>query len=115
MAIDNVLGALADPCRREIVEILVTQPRRAGELADATGLSRSRVSKHLKILNDAGVIRDARVVNDARGRVFSIDGGAMDNVRVWLDQLQREWDIQLAAFKEHVEDTHNTKSEEKTK
>ena len=102
-ALDSKLDALADPTRRAIVELLVQQPHRASDLADATGVTRSRMSKHLRILLDAGIARDERPAHDARSRVFSLKPDAMNDMRSWLERLQRQWDAQLLSFKEHVD------------
>ena len=98
MPIDGVLDALADPTRRSIVELLVRKPHRATELARAAGISRSRASKHLRVLLDAGVARDERLADDARVRVFHLRPESMDRVRTWLDALQTDWDRQLQSF-----------------
>ena len=102
-ALDSKLGALADPTRRAIVELLVQQPHRASDLADATGVTRSRMSKHLRVLLDAGIARDERPAHDARSRIFHLQPDAMSDMRRWLEQLQQQWDAQLQSFKEHVE------------
>ena len=102
-ALDRKLDALADPTRRAIVELLVRQPHRASELADATGVTRSRMSKHLRILLDAGIARDERPAHDARSRVFHLRPDAMKDMHSWLEKLQRQWDAQLRSFKAHVE------------
>ena len=101
--IDGAFEALSDPTRRAIVELLVQKPHRASELADATGISRSRMSKHLRILLDAGLARDERLPDDARARVFYMRPEGMRDVREWLARLQKQWDAQLRSFKKHVE------------
>ena len=101
--LDTKLDALADPTRRSIVELLVQRPHRASDLADATGVTRSRMSKHLRILLDAGIARDERPAHDARSRIFHLQPDAMSDMRRWLEQLQQQWDAQLQSFKEHVE------------
>ena len=101
--LDSKLGALADPTRRAIVELLVQRPHRASDLADATGVTRSRMSKHLRILLDAGIARDERPADDARSRIFHLQPDAMNDMRRWLDRLQRQWDAQLQSFKAHIE------------
>lgn len=109
--LDSKLDALADPARRAIVELLVQQPHRASDLADAIGVTRSRMSKHLRILLDAGIARDERPAHDARSRVFHLKPDAINDMRRWLEQLQQQWDAQLQSFKEHVErraDSKNT-------
>ena len=102
-SIDGMLDALADPTRRSIVELLVRQPYRASDLAAATGVTPSRMSKHLKVLLEAGIARDERPAGDARVRVFHLRPESIDQVRNWLDRLQAQWDAQLQSFKQHVE------------
>lgn len=101
----DVFEALADPRRRQVVQMLSARPHRAGELADAAGLSPPAMSRHLRTLLDAGVIQDERVPGDARLRVFRLRPQSLVAVRAFLDQLQAEWDDQLRSFKRHVEGT----------
>lgn len=98
-----VLHALADPTRLQAVELLSRAPRRAGELAYELGVSPPAMSKHLRVLLQAGVVADERPSDDARARVFHLRGESVVAVRAWLDQLQAHWDEQLDAFKTHVE------------
>jgi DNA-binding transcriptional ArsR family regulator len=99
----DVFEALADPRRRQVVQMLSIGPRRAGELADAAGLSPPAMSRHLKTLLDAGVIEDERVRDDARLRVFKLRPQSLVAMQAFLDQLQAEWNTQLRSFKRHVE------------
>ena len=99
-----VLRAITDPTRREVVSLLSHGPRRAGELATACGVSAPAMSKHLRVLLDAGVVSDGRVAEDARMRVFRLRPDSVDALQAWLDQLQAHWNRQLAAFKRHVEE-----------
>ena len=98
-----LLQALADPTRLQAVELLSQAPRRAGELAHELGVSPPAMSKHLRVLLQAGVVADERPPGDARVRVFSLRRESVVAVRAWLDQLQAHWDEQLGAFKAHVE------------
>jgi DNA-binding transcriptional ArsR family regulator len=100
-----VLQAISDVTRREVVTLLSEGPRRAGELADACGVSAPAMSKHLRVLLEAGVVVDGRVAEDARVRVFRLRPESVTALRAWLDQLQAHWDRQLAAFKRHVEES----------
>ncbi len=99
----DVFDALADPTRRRVVQLLGVRRHRAGELADATGMSRSAMSRHLKILLTTGMIEDERVPEDARVRVFKLQPESLVAVQAFLDQLQAEWRTQLGSFKRHVE------------
>jgi DNA-binding transcriptional ArsR family regulator len=99
----SVFEALADPSRRQVVEILGGGPRRAGELARAVGVSPPSMSRHLRVLLRAGLVADERPPGDARLRVFRLRPEPMTELQSWLDALQAEWDGQLRAFKEHAE------------
>lgn len=99
-----VFVALADPTRRQVVELLGSGPRRAGDLAHAAGTSAPAMSRHLRVLLAAGMVADERGRDDARVRLFRLRPESVEGLRAWLDQLQAEWDEQLQAFKRHVED-----------
>jgi DNA-binding transcriptional ArsR family regulator len=99
----QTLQALADPTRLGVVQMLSSGPRRAGELAEASGLSAPAMSKHLRVLLRAGVVADERPPEDARVRIFRLQPESVDGLRAWLDQLQAHWDDQLRSFKRHVE------------
>jgi len=98
-----LLQALADPTRLGVVELLSSGPRRAGELAEASGLSAPAMSKHLRVLLQAGIVGDERPPEDARVRLFRLRPESVVALRAWLDQLQAHWDEQLGSFKRHVE------------
>jgi DNA-binding transcriptional ArsR family regulator len=98
-----VFSALADPTRRQVVQLLGTRPWRAGELAAATGASSPAMSRHLRVLLRAGLVADERLGSDARARVFRLRPQSLAALQAWLDQLQAQWDEQLAAFKRHVD------------
>jgi DNA-binding transcriptional ArsR family regulator len=101
---EAVFPALADPTRRRVVELLGDGPRRAGELAAATGTSASAMSRHLRVLLEAGFVGDERVANDARLRLFRLRPEPMLALQAWLDQLQAHWNEQLGSFKTYVEE-----------
>ena len=102
-ALAPVLAALADPTRQRVVQLLSAGPRRAGELAAASGTSAPTMSRHLRVLLEAGIVADERPSADARTRVFWLRPEAMTPLRDWLDQLQAAGDEQLASFKRHLE------------
>jgi DNA-binding transcriptional ArsR family regulator len=104
MVIDEMLTALADPTRRRVVELLGEGPQRAGALAEAVGTTPPALSRHLRVLLDAGVIVDERPAHDARLRVFRLQRQSVATLRAWLDRLQAEWDGHLASFKRHLEE-----------
>jgi DNA-binding transcriptional ArsR family regulator len=99
----DVFEAIADPTRRRVVQLLGARPHRAGELAAATGMSAPAMSRHLRLLLETGIVEDERVPDDARVRLFRLRPQSLVAVQAFLDQLQAEWDDQLASFKRHVE------------
>ncbi len=101
--IDRTLAALADPHRRGVVELLRERPRRAGEIADALGLSAPTLSRHLKQLRDSGLVEETHPDFDARVRIYSLKAGAMRDLKKWVDETEALWTGKLAAFKRHVE------------
>ena len=101
--LDRKLAALADPHRRRAIELLRDRPRRAGELADALGLAAPAMSRHLRALKQSGLVEEAHPDFDARVRVYALKEGAMRDLKKWVDDTERLWAGQLAAFKAHVE------------
>jgi DNA-binding transcriptional ArsR family regulator len=99
----DAFEALADPTRRNIIRLLGSRPRRAGELADQVGTSASALSRHLKVLLDASIVEDERIPEDARVRMFKLRPGSLAAVQAYLDQLQAEWRDQLESFKRQAE------------
>lgn len=103
-ALDRTLAALADPARRQVVELLRERPRPAGELARETGLSPPAMSRHLKALRQSGLVEDTHPAFDARVRVYALRPEPMVELMAWLEEGERMWSQQLLAFKAHVED-----------
>ena len=90
-----VFEALADPTRRRLLELLAAGERSAGELAEEFAISRPGVSRHLRVLREAGLVR-------ARGagqrRLYSVDPGPLDEVDAWLDRWRGFWAQRLDAL-----------------
>ena len=76
-----VFAALADPTRRRLLELLAAGERSAGELAREFDISRPGVSRHLRVLREAGLVR-AR--GEGQRRLYSVDPGPLDEVDAWL-------------------------------
>lgn len=101
--LDHTLAALADPVRRRAVELLAEQPRRAGELAAAVGVSPPVMSRHLRVLREAALVEEEHPPFDARVRIYSLQSARMAELRSWLAEAEAGWSGQLAALKDHVE------------
>jgi len=102
-AIDRTIAALADPNRRRVVELLADRPRPAGELARELGLSPPAMSRHLKALRAGGLVEESHPEFDARVRIYALRPEPMVHLLRWLEESERLWSAQLAAFKAHVE------------
>ncbi len=103
LRLDETLAALADPHRRQVVELLRERPRRSGELAEATGLTAPAMSRHLRTLRLSGLVEETSPAFDARVRVYQLRPEPMVHLLRWLEETERMWSAQLAAFKAHVE------------
>jgi DNA-binding transcriptional ArsR family regulator len=101
--LDRTLAALADPRRRAVVEVLRQGPRAAGDLARDLNVSPSLMSRQLRELRESGLVEDAHPAFDTRLRVYSLKAGPMVELMRWLEETERLWSEQLAAFKVHVE------------
>jgi DNA-binding transcriptional ArsR family regulator len=100
--LDDLLAALADPVRRGAVDLLARRPHRAGELAAELGTTASTMSKHLRVLRDCGLVAETHPEFDARVRVYALRSASMAPLRTWLDETERGWTEQLAAFAAHL-------------
>ena len=97
--VDNVLAALADPARRQVIDLLSHRPRPAGELAREVGLAPPAMSRHLKALKDSGLVEESHPEFDARVRIYALRPEPMVHLLHWLEDAERLWSEQLAAFK----------------
>ena len=80
--------ALADPTRRNLVEMLADGERSFGELADKFAMSRPAVSQHLKVLRDAGIVVSRP---DAQRRIYRLNDGGLEEIDAWLDKVRTYW------------------------
>ena len=103
MAIDATLAALADPSRRQAIELIKSRPRRPGELAAELKLSNSQTSKHMKVLREAGLVQLEFVEDDARGRVYAMCPEALNDLATWVDAIRTMWADQLESLKSLAE------------
>lgn len=97
------LAALADPTRQAVVALLRHGPRRAGEIADAAGVSPAALSRHLRVLRTTGVVEADTVETDARLRVYRLRREPFTALQAWLDQIHAFWGEHLDAFAAHAD------------
>jgi DNA-binding transcriptional ArsR family regulator len=97
MAYGEAIAALADPTRRSVFERLRGGPRPVVEIARGMTVSRPAVSQHLRVLKDAGLVRERR---EGTRNYYSVDGDAVAELREYFENF---WEEALAAFKEQAE------------
>jgi DNA-binding transcriptional ArsR family regulator len=85
----ETLKALAEPNRFQIVELLRDGPRPVGDMVDRLGLRQPQVSKHLRVLSEAGLV-DVRV--DAQRRIYALRPAPLQELEVWLERYRRLWE-----------------------
>ncbi len=78
---DRIAGAIADPVRREILELLRGRPRPAGDIAGAFDISRPAVSRHLRVLREAGLVVDTV---DGRRRIYRLAVEPLIELNAWV-------------------------------
>jgi DNA-binding transcriptional ArsR family regulator len=96
---DAVLQALADGSRRTVLEMLRDHPATAGEIAQALPIARPGVSRHLRVLREAGLV-DVR--QDAQRRIYSLRPEAFIEVDEWLGEYRALWQNRLDALHTEV-------------
>jgi len=85
----EILQALAEPNRFQIVELLRDGPRPVGDMVDRLGLRQPQVSKHLRVLSDAGLV-DVRV--DAQRRIYALRPAPLKELETWIERYRRIWE-----------------------
>jgi DNA-binding transcriptional ArsR family regulator len=100
MAMAATFQALGDPSRHAIVELLRTGERPVGELVESLSLSQPAVSKHLRVLKEAGIV-EARA--EAQRRVYRIRPEPFVELDGWLAGYRQLWDEHLDRLEEHLE------------
>jgi DNA-binding transcriptional ArsR family regulator len=81
--------ALAEPNRLQIIELLLAGPRPVGDMVDQLGLRQPQVSKHLRVLSEAGLV-DVRV--DAQRRIYALRPAPLQELEAWLERYRRIWE-----------------------
>jgi DNA-binding transcriptional ArsR family regulator len=97
---NRIFGALADPIRRSILELLSRGGQPAGRIAEMFPVSRPAVSKHLSHLRRARLVYERR---DGRYRMYELDPEPLKIVDTWLDRYRGFWDSSLRGLKAYRE------------
>jgi DNA-binding transcriptional ArsR family regulator len=104
-------GALADPTRRAVLDLLLQGTLPAGRIAQAFPVSRPAISKHLRLLKRAGLVRAHRV---GRQRFFELNPKPLKSVDLWLSRYRVFWRSELSNLKQFVEAAQAKKTSGRT-
>jgi DNA-binding transcriptional ArsR family regulator len=99
---EELLLALADGTRGGIVEMLAKRPHTATEIHRAFPIAAPAVSRHLRVLREAGLVEERRPAHDRRVRVYTLKAQPVKELADWLAAMSQLWQVQLDSFKDHV-------------
>ncbi|WP_067547676.1 ArsR/SmtB family transcription factor [Nocardia crassostreae] len=85
---DLVFGALANPTRRDILDVLLDGERTVGDIAERFDMARPSVSEHLKVLRDCGLVSEEK---RGRHRYYRVEPQPLHDLQSWLDPFERFW------------------------
>lgn len=94
-----VLDVIAEPTRRRILDVVREGERSVGELVDELGLPQPGVSRHLRVLRDAGLVHVRR---DAQRRLYRLRPEPLMELDAWLEPYRAEWADRLDSLERHL-------------
>lgn len=106
----DVFQAIADPVRRSILDLLVANPKTVNEVAAEFEISRPAISKHLKILQECGLVN---IVQEGRERFCYIQAQNLLPAFLWLEQYQKLWEARLDSFETYLMELKEQRDKEK--
>lgn len=87
MGLQQTMKALADPTRREILNLLKSKRLSAGEITDRFDITAAAISRHLSVLKDADLIRDTR---DGKYIFYELNASVLEEIMLWITDLKGE-------------------------
>ena len=106
-----MFGIIAEPNRRAILSLLVVSEQSVGEIERELRMPQPAVSKHLRVLRDAGVVESTV---DAQRRVYRLKPESLREVEEWLAPFRRLWSTHLDALERHLDRLEAVPSKRKT-
>jgi len=98
--VESVFEIIAEPNRRAILSLLVSSQQSVGEIERQLGMPQPTVSKHLRVLRDAGFVESTV---DAQRRLYRLNPEPLQEVDMWLAQFRRFWSAHLDALERHLD------------
>ncbi len=97
----DAFNAVAEPRRRQILDVLAGGERPVNALVDTLGLAQPQVSKHLRVLREVGAV-DVR--EDGRQRLYRLNGHALKPIHAWVKKYERSWSERFEALDAVLDD-----------
>jgi DNA-binding transcriptional ArsR family regulator len=97
---ESVFGIIAEPNRRAILSLLVSSQQSVGEIERQLGMAQPTVSKHLRVLREAGFVES---MVDAQRRLYRVKPEPLQAVDAWLAQFRRLWSVHVDALERHLD------------
>ena len=97
----DAFNAVAEPRRRQILDVLATGERPVGDLVAALGIAQPQVSKHLKVLKEVGAVH---VREHGRQRLYRLNGEALKPIHDWVSAFERTWSERFERLDAVLED-----------
>jgi DNA-binding transcriptional ArsR family regulator len=107
---NGTLGALAEPNRLRIVEFLRAGPRSVNEIVQKLALPQPLVSKHLRVLREAGVVQ---VERNAQQRLYKLRAPPFEELETWVAGFRRLWDERLDSLNDYMQQAKRQKHSRK--
>ena len=105
----DAFNAVAEPRRREILDLLAAGERSVTELVALLQVTQPQVSKHLKVLREVGLVE---VRHEGRHRMYRLNGPSLKPIHDWVKSYERMWDERLDALEEVLEELKEKEKEE---
>ena len=105
-----MFAVLADPTRRQIIELLAERERSVGELVDAFSVSQPAISRHLRVLREAGLVR---VRGAGQRHIYRLDAAPLAELDAWLARYRRFWEGRLDDLDRRLKERRRQEADER--
>lgn len=107
MSVGSVFEIIAEPNRRAILNLLVSSEQSVGEIERQLGMQQPTISKHLRVLREAGIVESTV---DAQRRVYRLKPEPLQEVDAWLAPFRRFWSAHVDALERHLDRMDNSRA-----
>jgi DNA-binding transcriptional ArsR family regulator len=109
--VESAFEIVAEPNRRAILSLLVSSQQSVGEIERQLGMSQPAVSKHLRVLREAGFVESTV---DAQRRLYRLKPEPLQEMDAWLAQFRRFWSAHVDALERHLDRIDQNRTEQKS-